>query len=196
MATTTWQIDPAHSSVELAVKHMMFTTVRGRFKDVKGTIVADDQNPNNSTVTVEMAAASLDTGVWRGSVQASGSSLSHRLPTLVVWLSSGLRGPGVAQGQGVAGSARTVTATLRCCATPGNGRTGCGRSKAALGSASTSPTDCSRTANRWSTSPRSCPRGPGSSPPASSPPSSPSRAARRRPLPRPLPPSRGCPRPT
>jgi hypothetical protein len=28
-------------------------------------------------------------------VQAPGSSLSHRLPTLVVWLSSGLRGPGV-----------------------------------------------------------------------------------------------------
>ena len=60
---TTWQIDPAHTGVELAVKHMMFTTVRGRFKDVKGTVVIDEQNPASSTVEVEISAASLDTGV-------------------------------------------------------------------------------------------------------------------------------------
>ena len=62
-ATTTWTIDPTHTSVELAVKHMMFTTVRGRFKDVKGTIKVDEENPDNSVVDVEIAAASLDTGV-------------------------------------------------------------------------------------------------------------------------------------
>lgn len=61
--TTTWQIDPAHTAVEFAVKHMMFTTVRGRFKDVKGTIEADEQNPGRSRVNVEIAAASIDTGV-------------------------------------------------------------------------------------------------------------------------------------
>src|SRR6476469_2530033 len=33
---------------------------------------------------------------WRVWDQAPGSSLSLRLPTLVVWLSFGLRGPGVA----------------------------------------------------------------------------------------------------
>jgi polyisoprenoid-binding protein YceI len=59
---TIWQIDAAHTSVEFAVKHMMFTTVRGRFKDVKGTIVANESNPDQSTVTVEIAAASIDTG--------------------------------------------------------------------------------------------------------------------------------------
>ncbi|MGZ5443733.1 MAG: YceI family protein [Thermoanaerobaculia bacterium] len=59
---TTWQIDPNHSTVELAVKHMMFTTVRGRFKDVKGTIELDEQNPTSSTINVEIAAASIDTG--------------------------------------------------------------------------------------------------------------------------------------
>lgn len=63
MAVTTWQIDPNHSSVEFAVKHMMFTTVRGRFKDVKGTITADEDNPDASVVEVEIAAASIDTGV-------------------------------------------------------------------------------------------------------------------------------------
>ena len=59
---TTWQIDPAHSSIEFAVKHMMFTTVRGRFRDVKGTIEVDEQNPDRSVVNVEIAAASIDTG--------------------------------------------------------------------------------------------------------------------------------------
>ncbi len=59
---TTWQIDASHSAVEFAVKHMMFTTVRGRFKDVKGTIEVDEQNPSSSSVNVEIAAASIDTG--------------------------------------------------------------------------------------------------------------------------------------
>jgi polyisoprenoid-binding protein YceI len=60
---TTWKIDPAHTTVEFAVKHMMFTTVRGRFKAVSGVITADEQNPNQSRVEVEMDAASIDTGV-------------------------------------------------------------------------------------------------------------------------------------
>jgi len=62
MATTKWQIDPVHSSVEVAVKHMMFTTVRGRFREVKGTIEVDEANPNKSVVDVEIQANSLDTG--------------------------------------------------------------------------------------------------------------------------------------
>ncbi len=60
---TTWKLDPAHTTVEFAVKHMMFTTVRGRFKNLSGTIVVDEQNPASSRVEVEMDAASLDTGV-------------------------------------------------------------------------------------------------------------------------------------
>lgn len=61
--STTWQIDPAHSAVEFAVKHMMFTTVRGRFKELKGTIEVDQQRPDRSSVNVEIGAASIDTGV-------------------------------------------------------------------------------------------------------------------------------------
>lgn len=60
--TMTWQIDPAHSTIEFAVKHMMFTTVRGRFKEFGGTIEVDERNPDRSTVHVEIAAASIDTG--------------------------------------------------------------------------------------------------------------------------------------
>lgn len=59
--TSTWSIDPAHSSVEFAVKHMMFATAKGRFSDVKGTITLDEQDPTNSKVDVEIAVASIDT---------------------------------------------------------------------------------------------------------------------------------------
>ena len=61
MSVTTWSIDPVHSQVEFAVKHMMFTTVRGRFADVEGTIQLDTERPERSSVDVRIAAASIDT---------------------------------------------------------------------------------------------------------------------------------------
>ena len=61
--TTTWNIEPNHSLVEFSAKHMMITTVKGRFRDVSGTIVVDAANPNRSTVQASMSAATIDTGV-------------------------------------------------------------------------------------------------------------------------------------
>lgn len=63
MPRTTWKLDPAHTSVELAVKHMMFTKVHGRFEDVQGELHIDEKNPNDSEVEVRIGAASIDTGV-------------------------------------------------------------------------------------------------------------------------------------
>jgi polyisoprenoid-binding protein YceI len=61
--TAVWQLDPAHSSLGFSVKHMMMTTVRGRFKKMKGTLTADEQHPEGCCVEVEIDAASIDTGV-------------------------------------------------------------------------------------------------------------------------------------
>jgi polyisoprenoid-binding protein YceI len=61
--TSTWQLDPAHSSVEFSVKHMMMTTVRGRFKDIQATLTADEERPEGCCVEVTLKVASLDTGV-------------------------------------------------------------------------------------------------------------------------------------
>lgn len=58
---TTWTIDPAHSSVEFAVRHLMITTVRGRFTGVKGSVTVDEADPAKSTVEVVIDAASIDT---------------------------------------------------------------------------------------------------------------------------------------
>jgi polyisoprenoid-binding protein YceI len=60
--STTWQIDAAHSLVEFAVKHMVFTTVKGRFSTVSGTIIEDTQDFSRSQVNVEIAADSITTG--------------------------------------------------------------------------------------------------------------------------------------
>jgi len=58
---TTWAIDPAHSSVEFSVRHLMITTVRGRFTGVAGTAVVDAAAPATSVVEVVIDAASIDT---------------------------------------------------------------------------------------------------------------------------------------
>lgn len=56
---TTWQIDPAHTSVEFGVKHMMISTVRGSFTDVSGG-VSPAERPS---VEVTIPVATIDTGV-------------------------------------------------------------------------------------------------------------------------------------
>ncbi len=57
-----WQIDPAHTLVEFAVRHMMVSTVKGRFTGVKGTIAVDPANPAASTVEAEIDVKTVVTG--------------------------------------------------------------------------------------------------------------------------------------
>ncbi len=61
--TSTWELDPAHSSAEFAVKHLMVSTVTGRFKKLAGRIVLDETNPGNSRAEAEIDTASVDTGI-------------------------------------------------------------------------------------------------------------------------------------
>ena len=63
LATSTWDIDPAHSSVEFSVKHMMVSTVKGRFRNVDGTLRIDEADPTRSSVEATVDVASIDTGV-------------------------------------------------------------------------------------------------------------------------------------
>lgn len=59
---STWEIDPTHTSVAFAIRHLMIATVRGRFLDVKGTVTGDVADPRNSKVKAEIATATIDTG--------------------------------------------------------------------------------------------------------------------------------------
>jgi polyisoprenoid-binding protein YceI len=59
--SSTWKIDPSHTLVEFAVKHLMITTVKGRFTDVEGAVVIVDGTPSASSVNAVIKAASIDT---------------------------------------------------------------------------------------------------------------------------------------
>lgn len=61
-AAGTWTIDGAHSVAEFAVKHMMVSTVKGRFQTIRGDLQIDGANPSNSRVEAEIETASVDTG--------------------------------------------------------------------------------------------------------------------------------------
>lgn len=61
-ALSTWKIDPSHATVEFAVKHMMISTVRGRFAGYDATIVTDEYNPAATRVEATISADSIDTG--------------------------------------------------------------------------------------------------------------------------------------
>ncbi len=61
--TPTWQLDPAHSSVDFAVKHMMMTTVRGRFRHLHATLRGDRNHPEQAGVDATIEVGSIDTGV-------------------------------------------------------------------------------------------------------------------------------------
>jgi len=60
-STPTWAIDTMHAEVGFAVKHLMISTVRGRFGAVAGTVLLDEANPADSTVDVTIDVASIDT---------------------------------------------------------------------------------------------------------------------------------------
>lgn len=58
---TTWSIDASHSLVEFGVRHMMFTTVKGRFSALSGTVVQHADDPRLSSVSVELDVNSITT---------------------------------------------------------------------------------------------------------------------------------------
>ena len=57
-----WKIDPAHTSVEFKIKHLMISWVKGTFTDVQGAVIFDEAEPEKAAVNIQIATASVDTG--------------------------------------------------------------------------------------------------------------------------------------
>jgi polyisoprenoid-binding protein YceI len=57
----TFSIDKTHSDLLFQVRHLV-TRVRGRFTDFSGTVAFDAIDPSDSSVSVAINAASIDTG--------------------------------------------------------------------------------------------------------------------------------------
>jgi len=59
--TSVWTIDAAHAELGFAVRHLMLSTVRGRFGAVTGTVLVDENDPKSSKIDVTVDVASIDT---------------------------------------------------------------------------------------------------------------------------------------
>jgi len=60
-ALTTYNLDPSHSEIGFAVKHLMVTNVKGSFHKFDARIELDEQDLVNSRLEVTIDAASIDT---------------------------------------------------------------------------------------------------------------------------------------
>jgi polyisoprenoid-binding protein YceI len=63
MAIARWNIDPNHSRIGFSVRHLVISKVRGHFGSYQAELELDEEDLSRSRVTVEIDAASIDTGV-------------------------------------------------------------------------------------------------------------------------------------
>jgi polyisoprenoid-binding protein YceI len=60
-ATKVWEIDPAHSSAQFSVRHMMISNVKGEFSKVSGRVNFDPANLPASSVEASVDVGSIST---------------------------------------------------------------------------------------------------------------------------------------
>ena len=60
-ATTTWNIDPAHSAAQFNVRHMMISNVKGDFTKIIGRLDLDETDIINSRVEASIDATTIRT---------------------------------------------------------------------------------------------------------------------------------------
>src|SRR5262245_23888011 len=60
----TWSFDPAYTTVEFVIRNLWFK-VKGRFLDLEGTIVLDEDDISRSSVTATIKVDSIETGNQR-----------------------------------------------------------------------------------------------------------------------------------
>ncbi len=60
-ATTTWNIDPAHSAAEFKVKHMMISNVKGKFSGISGVLHRFEADDTRSALEVSIDAGTINT---------------------------------------------------------------------------------------------------------------------------------------
>lgn len=61
MAKSKWTVDPAHSSIDFSVRHMMISRVRGTFHNFEASIQADPNDLTSADIEFRIDAASVDT---------------------------------------------------------------------------------------------------------------------------------------
>ncbi|MFV0604314.1 MAG: YceI family protein [Niabella sp.] len=59
----TWTIDPMHSEIGFKVRHLVISTVSGKFEKFEGTVEADDDSFNDASISFSADIDSINTGV-------------------------------------------------------------------------------------------------------------------------------------
>jgi len=68
MTKTKWMIDPLNSQIGFRVKHLMFTNVRGTFKEFDASIYTTEDDFATAEIDVWINPGSIDTGVEKRDV--------------------------------------------------------------------------------------------------------------------------------
>ena len=61
--TSTWTIDPAHSTAQFTVRHLGISNVTGNFTKVSGSVVLNEKDTTQSQVSASIDVSSVDTRV-------------------------------------------------------------------------------------------------------------------------------------
>jgi polyisoprenoid-binding protein YceI len=61
--TSTWNIDPAHSTAQFTVRHLGISNVTGNFTKITGSVVLNEKDITQSQVSASMDVSSVDTRV-------------------------------------------------------------------------------------------------------------------------------------
>ncbi|HEY9441508.1 MAG TPA: YceI family protein [Streptomyces sp.] len=61
--TGDYTIDPVHSTIGFTVRHAMVTNIRGSFGEHEGKLKLDGTDPANSSASIDVKIASVDTGI-------------------------------------------------------------------------------------------------------------------------------------
>ena len=61
--TSTWNIDPAHSTAQFTVRHLAISNVTGNFTKLTGSIVLNEKDITQSQVSASIDVSSVDTRV-------------------------------------------------------------------------------------------------------------------------------------
>jgi polyisoprenoid-binding protein YceI len=60
--TVEWKFDPSHTNIGFSVPHLVVSSVEGRFREASAKVALDEADISKSQVSVEINAASIDTG--------------------------------------------------------------------------------------------------------------------------------------
>ena len=79
-----WVLDPMHSEIEFKVKHLMISTVTGRFSEFSATVDSENEDFSGATIAFSANTASINTGNEQrdGHLKSADFFSADQFPTL------------------------------------------------------------------------------------------------------------------